>query len=228
MSTTPRTRRAATPWCRNVSARLNDGRPDPAGDFWVGSMQNNVAPDGRLLFPHAPAAEGRHEFSAVIELLREPLGGLVGVLRTLRDAVGQLGASSSGIEQLDEQLCLLLERLSLLAADDSWDGLRWLDVQCLKRFEKSFADCSEQQRMEMVDEIAWPKKAKPEMAQGVAFFNLMRNLTATGFFTSKIGVADLGYKGNTPNKWNGVPDEVLKQYNLAYTERELKECAKYV
>jgi hypothetical protein len=65
------------------------------------------------------------------------------------------------------------------------------------------------------------------VAQGVAFFNLMRNLTATGFYTSKIGVEDVGYKGNTPNQWNGVPDDVLKQYGVAYTEKENKECVKY-
>jgi hypothetical protein len=103
-------------------------------------------------------------------------------------------------------------------------GLRWLDVQCLKRFEKSFKDCSPQQQLEIVDEIAWPDKAKKEMAQGVAFFNLMRNLTASGFYTSEIGVKDIGYMGNRPNQWNGVPADVLKQYNLAYTEKELKEC----
>ena len=106
-------------------------------------------------------------------------------------------------------------------------GLRWLDVQCLKQFNKSFVDCTEQERMTMVDQIAWPKKAKPAMAQGVAFFNLMRDFTASGFYTSQIGVKDLGYAGNTPNKWNGVPDDVLKQYGLAYSEREMKECAKY-
>lgn len=106
-------------------------------------------------------------------------------------------------------------------------GLRWLEVQCLKRFDKSFKDCSESQRIEMIDEIAWPAKAKPEMAQGVAFFNMMRNLTASGFYTSQIGMADIGYQGNKPNKWNGVPDEVLKQYGVAYSERELKECAQY-
>ena len=106
-------------------------------------------------------------------------------------------------------------------------GLRWLDVQCLKRYNKSFVDCSEQERMSMVDEIAWPKKAKPGMAQGVAFFNLMRDFTASGFYTSQIGVKDLGYAGNAPNKWNGVPDDVLKQYGLSYSEKEMKECAKY-
>jgi gluconate 2-dehydrogenase gamma chain len=106
-------------------------------------------------------------------------------------------------------------------------GLRWLDMQCLKRFEKTFRECDHTQQMEMVDEIAWPKKAKPQMRQGVAFFNLMRNLTATGFYTSEIGVKDVGYMGNTPNQWNGVPDDVLKQYGLAYTDKELKECVSF-
>ncbi len=106
-------------------------------------------------------------------------------------------------------------------------GLRWLDVQCLNRYGKAFKDCSQQQQIEMVDEIAYPKKAKPEMAQGVSFFNLMRNLTATGFFTSQMGVKDLGYEGNRPNQWNGVPADVLKQYGLAYTEKELKECRSF-
>ena len=103
-------------------------------------------------------------------------------------------------------------------------GLRWLDMQCLNRYGKAFKDCSATQQKEMVDEIAWPEKAKPEMAQGVAFFNLMRNLTASGFYTSPIGVKDIGYIGNTANAWNGVPDDVLKQYGIAYSEKELKEC----
>jgi hypothetical protein len=106
-------------------------------------------------------------------------------------------------------------------------GLRWLDIQCLNRFGKAFKDCEHTRQMEMVDEIAWPKKAKPEMSQGVAFFNLVRNLVATGFYTSEIGVKDIGYIGNVPNQWNGVPPEVLKQYNIAYTEKELKECVSF-
>ena len=106
-------------------------------------------------------------------------------------------------------------------------GLRWLDMECFKRFEKSFSDCDEKQRIQIVDEIAYPEKAKPEMKRGVAFFSLMRNLTATGFYTSQIGVKDIGYAGNTPNKWNGVPDDVLKQYGYSYSEWEMKNCAKY-
>lgn len=93
-------------------------------------------------------------------------------------------------------------------------GLKWLDMQCFNRYNKSFVDCSHDQQIEMVTEIAYPAKAKPEMAQGVAFFNRMRDLTASGFFTSKIGIADIGYMGNQPNKWTGVPEDVLKQYGM--------------
>jgi hypothetical protein len=108
-------------------------------------------------------------------------------------------------------------------------GLRWLDMQCLKRYEKTFKDCSSQQQIEVIELIAYPDRAKKnkELTQGVAFFSLMRNLTATGFYTSEIGVKDIGYAGNQANKWNGVPEEVLKQYKVAYTEKELNECVKF-
>ena len=62
--------------------------------------------------------------------------------------------------------------------------------------------------------IAYPSLATPGMQPGVAFFNKIRDLTAIGFFTSKMGIEDLGYKGNTPNQWKGVPPEILKQYGL--------------
>ena len=93
-------------------------------------------------------------------------------------------------------------------------GLRWLDLKCLNRYGKSFVDCSYNQQIAMVTDIAYPLKAKPGMEPGVSFFNLMRNLTATGFFTSKIGIQDIGYMGNTPGKWTGVPPDVLKQYGM--------------
>lgn len=103
-------------------------------------------------------------------------------------------------------------------------GLKWLDLQCFERYEKAFKDCDSKQQLAMIDEIAYPEKAKPELKQGVTFFNLMRNLTATGFYTSEMGVKDVGYLGNRPNQWAGVPDDVLKQYGYSYTEKELKEC----
>src|SRR6187399_1813162 len=65
-------------------------------------------------------------------------------------------------------------------------GLRWLDLQCLDRYQKAFKDCSADQQIEMVDQIAYPAKAKPELAAGVSFFNLMRNLTTTGFYSTEM------------------------------------------
>lgn len=106
-------------------------------------------------------------------------------------------------------------------------GIKWLDLQCMHRYDADFISCTEEQRIEMVDEIAYPEKVKPEMQQGVAFFNRMRDLTACGFFTSKIGLADLGYMGNRPNQWNGVPQDVLDQYGMQYDARTLEISLKF-
>lgn len=93
-------------------------------------------------------------------------------------------------------------------------GLKWLDNECLKRFEKPFVECSKEEQVQLVDDIAYPKKVKPGMEQGAAFFNRMRDLTATGFFTSEIGLQDLEYMGNRPGTYVGVPPEVLKDFGL--------------
>lgn len=106
-------------------------------------------------------------------------------------------------------------------------GLMWLNSESKKRFEKDFVSCDEGQKLQIIDEIAWPDVAKPEMMPGVKFFNLMRNLTATGFFTSKEGISDLGYMGNRPNEWDGVPDEVLQKHGLAYDQRTLDICIRH-
>ncbi|HEX6889973.1 MAG TPA: gluconate 2-dehydrogenase subunit 3 family protein [Chryseolinea sp.] len=106
-------------------------------------------------------------------------------------------------------------------------GIKWLDIQCMKRYGVDFASCNAQQQIEIVDEIAFPEKAKPEMQQGVSFFNTMRDLTACGFFTSKIGIEDLGYAGNKPNQWDGVPQEVLDQYGLKYDAKTLEISVKF-
>jgi gluconate 2-dehydrogenase gamma chain len=94
-------------------------------------------------------------------------------------------------------------------------GLKWLDVYAQKKYGQVFVKCKDSQKLEIVDEIAYPAKARPEMQQGVAFFSLMRNLTASGFFTSEMGVKDIGYAGNIPGVWKGVPEDVLKQHGFA-------------
>ncbi|MFT4031431.1 MAG: gluconate 2-dehydrogenase subunit 3 family protein [Siphonobacter sp.] len=95
-------------------------------------------------------------------------------------------------------------------------GLRWLDSESLKRFSKKFIELTHAQQIEIVDDIAYPEQAQPQFSQGVAFFSKMRDMTMTGFFTTRMGFDYIGYVGNTPNLWEGVPPEVLKQYGLSY------------
>ncbi|MEM7374863.1 MAG: gluconate 2-dehydrogenase subunit 3 family protein [Bacteroidota bacterium] len=102
-------------------------------------------------------------------------------------------------------------------------GLMWMDSESNKRFNKLFKDATDAQQIEIVDDIAYPDPdgKKPEMAYGIKFFNLMRNLTLTGYYTSKIGIEDLGYMGNRPNVWDGVPQDILDKHGMAYEEELL-------
>ncbi len=97
-------------------------------------------------------------------------------------------------------------------------GLRWLDLQSKKRYGTVFIKCSAKDQLALVDDIAYPDLARPEMKQGAAFFSLMRNLTSSGFYTSEMGVKDIGYAGNKPGVWNGVPDDVLKGHGFDPTK----------
>lgn len=93
-------------------------------------------------------------------------------------------------------------------------GIKWLDVQCQKRYNNLFVNCSEEQQLEIVDAIAYPNKVKPELKQGAAFFSLLRNLTASGFYTTEMGVKDIGYVGNRPGVWNGVPEDIMREHGF--------------
>ncbi len=97
-------------------------------------------------------------------------------------------------------------------------GLRWLDLQSKKRYGTVFIKCSAKDQLALVDDIAYPDLARPEMKQGAAFFSLMRNLTSSGFYTSEMGVKDIGYAGNKPGVWNAVPDDVLKGHGFDPTK----------
>ena len=94
-------------------------------------------------------------------------------------------------------------------------GLRWIDNQCESRYDKRFLECTEAERTAVLDDIAWPQKAKPEFLHGVTFFNSFRDLTAAGFWSSKMGVIDLEYTGNTMMpEWPGCPPEALKKLGV--------------
>jgi len=90
-------------------------------------------------------------------------------------------------------------------------GIAWLNLEAKRRFNVAdFTACKPDQQKQIVDLIAYPAKAAPEHSQAVAFFNRFRDLTASGFYTSKIGIKDLQFKGNQIlSHWDGCPPEVL-------------------
>lgn len=97
-------------------------------------------------------------------------------------------------------------------------GLAWLDAESQKRFQKTFVGASEANQKLILDDIAWPKKATEEFKEPAAFFNEFRSLTATGYWSSQVGVEDIKYMGNTVVPvWNGCPEPQLKKLGVSYT-----------
>ncbi|MBA3342334.1 MAG: gluconate 2-dehydrogenase subunit 3 family protein [Gemmatimonadaceae bacterium] len=95
-------------------------------------------------------------------------------------------------------------------------GLAWLDLECSERFGKTFVASTDAQRRQVLDDIAWPKKAPPELAHGVSFFNRFRDLTASGFFSSSMGYNDVRFVGNVFNPgWNGCPTEAMAKLGVS-------------
>lgn len=105
-------------------------------------------------------------------------------------------------------------------------GLMWLDHKCNTEFNTGFAASTDAQQKQILDTIAYPDIDIPgnEQPLEIQFFSLMRNLTLTGYYTSKMGIEDLGYKGNMPNVWDGVPEEVLAQHGVSYEAEWLAKC----
>lgn len=98
-------------------------------------------------------------------------------------------------------------------------GLMWLDLKARDTYQKNFVELEEINQKLILDQIAYPDMAEEELEFGVRFFNQLRNLTLTGYFTSEAGLKDLGYVGNTPNVWDGVPPEVLAKHGLSYDDK---------
>ena len=96
-------------------------------------------------------------------------------------------------------------------------GLAWLDTECRHRFGTSFVGATDAQRRQVLDDISWPNKAKPEFSTGVSFFNRFRDAVASAFFSSAMGWQDLRYEGNVFNpNWNGCPQPALAKLGVSY------------
>ena len=87
-------------------------------------------------------------------------------------------------------------------------GLMWLDSRFADVYGKTYLEAAPAERSAQLDLVAYRKNARkdPSLSQGVAFFSFLRDLTCDGYYTSKIGIADLRYMGNTTrSEWPGCP-----------------------
>lgn len=98
-------------------------------------------------------------------------------------------------------------------------GLMWLDFEAEEKFAKTFNELSESEVLTIVDEVAWPDKAKPEFEGAVRWFNMLRNLTCSGYFSTEPGWKYIGYVGNTPNAWDGIPQQVMDKHGFKLEEK---------
>jgi len=125
------------------------------------------------------------------------------------------GASEAGVPAyIDFSLREVEEETMRLAMRG---GLAWLDAECGRRFGRTFVDAAPAQRIAILEDIAWPARAAPALANGAAFFSDFRDLVATAFWSSRVGVRDLQYQGNVPlPEWTGCPDAALRKLGVSY------------
>ena len=95
-------------------------------------------------------------------------------------------------------------------------GLALIDRLSTDRAGKRFVNATDRERRALLDEIAYTSNPDPGLSHAVAFFSSFRDLTASGFWSTKMGVADLQYQGNTfVSEWNGCPDAALKKLGVS-------------
>lgn len=140
------------------------------------------------------------------------------MVRTLSDLVIPRDARSGGATDAG-----VPEFMDFIMSDFKWnqkwmrDGLIWLNGECTRRFKRGFVACTPAQQKRLLDDIAFPKKAPAALKPGVEFFTRFRDLTATGFWSSRIGYKDIGYMGNTiVPVWEGCPEPQLQKLGVSY------------
>jgi gluconate 2-dehydrogenase gamma chain len=95
-------------------------------------------------------------------------------------------------------------------------GLGWMDAESRRRYDRGFLEATHMERTAILDDIAWPARAPREMSHGVAFFSRFRDMVASGFWSSEMGVRDLRYMGNVPHfAWDGCPPAVLQKLGVS-------------
>jgi hypothetical protein len=141
-------------------------------------------------------------------------GSLLADLIIPRDERSGSATDAGVMEYID----FILQDAASGSAVEIRGGLAWLDAESHRRYQHDFLDLTPAQHTAILDDIAWPDRAKPQMSHGVAFFSRFRDLVGSGFFSSKLGVEDLQYRGNTVvMEWTGCPPEALTKLGVRYS-----------
>lgn len=187
------------------------------------AARTTARPGAPAAAPYAPKFFTAHEWQTV---------------RALADAIipkdeRSGSASDAGVPEFLDFILIDEPRLAHESSRQTAmrGGLAWIDLECQRRFDRTFVACNEAERVALLDDIsqplepaetvgvAWPLQPPelPALAHGRGFFASFRDLVATGFWTSKMGMDDLQYVGNrVVTEWRGCPDEALKRLGVSY------------
>lgn len=179
-------------------AGLRPNRPAvPAGTF---ADPNLVAPD--LAWPRVLTDEQ-------LALVRE-LGDLIIPADEHSPAASAIDAAAFVDEWVSAPFPdMARDRDTLLA------GLDWIDEEARRIGSSSFVDLDGTDQQAICDRICGAEPATDETRAAVAGFDLLRRLVAGAFYTTPAGLADLGYRGNTPqDSWGPPPEAALRHVGL--------------
>lgn len=209
---------------RRELLRLLAAAPVAAGFAWSDAEASaagalaQAARTAQPATPFTPAFFTAHEYETV---------RLLADLIIPRDARSG-GASDAGVPEFMDFLFAEEPKMPEASRRQTAmrGGLAWLDLECQRRFDATFVACRADQRTALLDDLSPPPTDPNAGAEtpaigshGRAFFASFRDLTASGFWTSRIGVADLEFQGNrVVAEWTGCPPAALAKLGVRYPD----------
>lgn len=199
-----------------------------AGSLGTGLLLTGCSPEEKALPPHALLTGGtkgyrtKEEVQRDEELLSETFltDAERKKLSTLADIIMPKDEESPAATEVG-----VVDFIEFMMKDQPHNqtrmrgGLMWLDFEADEKFNKPFNELSQDQVTTIVEEVAWPQKATPEYEGAVRWFNMLRDLTCSGYFSTEAGWKYMGYQGNQPNVWDGVPQEVMDKHGMKLEEK---------
>jgi hypothetical protein len=196
----------AQPVGRTVTPQENAAKlPDPTG--------KGYGTDPDILTPHKPGDFWPLTFNAEQKKAATALADMI----IPKDALGPAASEVGVVEMLDEWVSApyppqQADRKHVLG------GLAWIDAESGRRFGKTFAQATDEQRRAICDDICHHATAKPGFKEAANFFSRFRSICASAYSATPAGFEAIGYVGNVAlPQFNGPPPEVLKQLGVTQT-----------